>query len=100
MIIDMDHAIFYMGDYADDIHRIVLNLKKWKKLSIEDRNKYIDDLVSYYEFDSADMIVGDIMLDRNQIIFDANINRDSLISLAKSGIMVIQKNTKRKGREI
>ena len=48
----------------------------------------------------TNMIVGDIMLCRNQIIFDANINRDSLISLAKAGIMVIQKNTKRKGMEI
>ena len=62
---------------------------------MDERIKYVNDLISYYEFDNADMMVGDIMLERNQIISDANISRDSLIALARKGIIVVQKRRKR-----
>ena len=62
---------------------------------MDERIRYVNDLISYYEFDNADMMVGDIMLERNQIISDANISRDSLIALARKGIIVVQKRRKR-----
>ena len=95
-MLNMDHAKFYMGDYIDDVKSITQKLKKWKRLSVDERIKYVDDLVSYYEFDNVDMMVGDIMLERNQIISDANISRSALIALARKGIIVVQKQGKRR----
>ena len=95
MMLNMDHAKFYMGDYINDVINITQKIKRWKRLSMDERIKYVNDLISYYEFDNADMMVGDIMLERNQIIFDANISRDSLIALARKGIIVVQKRRKR-----
>ena len=95
MMLNMDHAKFYMGDYINDVINITQKIKRWKRLSMDERIKYVNDLISYYEFDNADMMVGDIMLERNQIVSDANISRDSLIALARKGIIVVQKRRKR-----
>lgn len=96
-MLNMDHARFYMGDYIDDVVTITQKIKKYKRLSADERIKYVNDLISYYEFDNADMMIGDIMLERNQVISDANISKDSLIALARKGIVVVQKQRKRRG---
>lgn len=93
-MIDIERGRFFMGDYIDDIIGIVNKLQRWKRLSIDGRVKYVDKLCSYYQFDNADMMVGDIMLERHQIISDANISRDSLIALARKGILVVQNQRK------
>ena len=90
-MLNMDHARFYMGDYIDDVINITQKIKRWRRLSADERIKYVNDFISYYEFDNSDMMIGDIMLERNQVISDANINKDSLIALARKGIIVVQK---------
>ena len=93
---DMDHARFVMGNYADDVHSLVRRIQKFNRRTDKgEKEKHFDELLSYYEFDSGDYMVGDILLDRHQIIHDANIHKDAIIALALKGAMVIQRRNKK-----
>lgn len=91
-MVDMDYARFKMGKYADDIYSLTRRIQKFnRRTNKEDKTKMFNELLSYYDFDSADYLTGDIMLDKHQIIRDADINKDSVIALALKGIMIVQK---------
>lgn len=93
---DMDYARFVMGNYADDVYSLVRRIRKFNRRTDKgEKEKHFDELLSYYEFDSGDYMVGDILLDRHQIIHDANIHKDAIIALALKGVMVIQRRNKK-----
>lgn len=96
-MIDMNHATFHMGEYAKDITTLVKVISKTKnRKNSQDYINAVNELITYYTFNiQEEYMKVDLLLEKNQILQDIIINKDMLISFARAGMVVVQREVNR-----